>query len=299
MMADQLDSHGEIARLSEELLRRADAVDQWPTPVADIVEASKLEESDESPLAIATLKRAPQHLRRAVKLINSRRIRAILDRRERTVHLDPSIEHEGRRSFLKLHEVGHDLLPWQAELGYADDDLTLSWAANLRFEREANQCAAELFFQGARFQAMAAEYAIGFGAVSALAEEVGASVRATLRRYAETHRSAVCGIVLEKSPRKTDPLTYRRYEVSGSPAWEERFGHVWPKLLDATAFPFLAAIHEPSVGQDPELSWPDIASQPVKIKVETHQSRFGILLLLWVPRREILKRRRVLARETM
>jgi hypothetical protein len=201
-MLEDLDSGAQIARLSEKLLRRADAAGRWPTPVEDIVAASELEETQTSPFSIATLKRAPKHLRRAVELIDSHKIRAILDRRERTVHLDPSIEHHGRRAFLKLHEVSHDLLPWQRALAYADDDVTLSPSYHRLSEREANQCAAELLFQGERFRAMAAEYAIGIGAVSELATTVGSSMRATLRRYAETHRAPVCGIVLHRSARR-------------------------------------------------------------------------------------------------
>ena len=45
---------------------------------------------------------------------------------EREIHLDPSIDHPGQIAFKTLHEVTHDILPWQRELGYADDDATLS-----------------------------------------------------------------------------------------------------------------------------------------------------------------------------
>src|SRR4051812_29354601 len=143
---------------TEKLLRRADAIDRWPTPVADILEASKLEEVDESPFSASVLGRAPEHLRHAVRLLKTGKVRAILDRRARVMHVDPSIDNEARRHFVALHEVTHDLLPWQRELGYADDDMTLSDNVNRTFEREANQGAAEMFFQGTRFTKMAANY---------------------------------------------------------------------------------------------------------------------------------------------
>jgi IrrE N-terminal-like domain len=294
-MLEDLDSGAQIARLSEQLLRRADAPGRWPTPIDDIVAASELEEVEESPFSLATMKRAPKRLRKAVALINSRKIRAILDRRERTVHVDPAIENQGRRSFLRLHEVGHDLLPWQRELAYAEDDGTLSPYCKRLGEQEANQTAAELLFQGDRFRSMAAEYRIGIAAVGELAEEVGSSMRATLRRYSESHRGAVCGIVLQRSPSAVDPITYRRHEVCQSRAWTKRFGSSWPRLLSRDAFPFLAAIDDPLVGHSPELSWPDLDSQAVRIMTEVSCSRYGILLLLWVPRRELLKRKRTLA----
>jgi hypothetical protein len=176
-----------IRQHTEKLLRRADAIDRWPTPVPDILEASQLEEVPESPLALSVLKRAPEHLRHAVRLLKTGKVRAILDRRARVVHIDPEIDNEARRHFVALHEVTHDLLPWQRELGYADDDMTLSDRVRRTFEQEANRGAAEMFFQGARFTAIAANFEIGMAAVSALHEQSGASLRATLRRYAETH----------------------------------------------------------------------------------------------------------------
>jgi hypothetical protein len=297
-MLKYLASGKEIARLSEELLQRADAADRWPTPVDDIVEAAVLDEPDEvqdSPFSFAFLSRAPKYLRKAVALIDSGRIRALLDRRERTVHLDPTIEHEGRRSFLRLHEVSHDRFPWQSELAYADDDSTLAWWTGKLFEQEANQGAAELLFQRERFRKMAADYRIGMAAVSELAGTVGASLRATLRRYAESHSACICGVVLEPSPVQLDPLAFRRREITQSAAWTERFGSSWPRVLEMGAFPFLEAIGNPLLGMDGRLTWPDLDCQPVQIHVETVSSRFAVLLLVWVPRREVLKRKRILA----
>ena len=148
------------------------------------------------------------------------------------MHVDPSIDNKARRHFVALHEVTHDLLPWQRELGYVDDDMTLSDNVRRTFEREANQGAAEMFFQGARFAKMAADYEIGMGAVSACIEKTGASLRATMRRYAETHRHAVCAIALPSSPCQLDAAGLPRLEVSPSAAWAQRFGRRWPQLLD-------------------------------------------------------------------
>jgi hypothetical protein len=295
-MLDDLASGKEIARLSEELLSRADAAGRWPTPVDDIVEAAELDEPEDSPFSLAFLRSAPKYLRKAVALVDSRKIRAVLDRRERSVHIDPSIEHSGRRSFLRLHEVSHDHFPWQSALAYADDESTLSPRTQRLFEQEANQGAAELLFQGRRFLKMAGDYRIGMAAVGDLARHVDASLRATLRRYAESHSAAVCGIVLQPSPLRSEPLTFRRHEVTQSAVWTERFGSSWPRVLDETSFPFLQVIGDPQVGGlDGALTLPDLDCQPVPIRVEALSNRFAVLLLLWVPRRERLKRKRVLA----
>lgn len=295
-MLDDLASGRDIARLSEELLNRADAAGRWPTPVDDIVEAAELEQPVDSVFSLAFLTSAPKHLRKAVALLDSHKVRAVLDRRERSVHIDPSIEHSGRRAFLRLHEVSHDLFPWQSELAYADDDSTLSPRTRRLFEREANQGAAELLFQGRRFRQIAGDYRIGMAAVGELAGHVDASVRATLRRYAESHSAPVCGIVLEPSALRSEPLAFRRHEVTQSRAWTERFANTWPRVLDEASFPFLRAIDEPQLGgPDGGLSWSDLDCQAVPIRAEALSNRFGVLVLLWVPRRERLKRKRVLA----
>jgi hypothetical protein len=277
-----------IRQHTEKLLRRADATDRWPTRVNDILEASKLEEVPESPLAATVLRRAPEHLRHAVRLLKTGKVRAILDRRARVVHIDPHIDNEGRRHFVALHEVTHDLLPWQRELGYADDDMTLSDRARRAFEREANQGAAEMFFQGLRFTAIAANFEIGMDAVSALHEQSGASLRATLRRYAETHRRPLCAIAMEPSPCQVAPLGYRRLEVSQSAAWTARFGETWPRRLTADAFPFLICARDP---QQRDFVWPDLDSEPVAVQAEVIKTPYSTLLLLWVARRQRLKRK--------
>lgn len=294
-MTADLDSGDEISRLTEGLLRDADAVGRWPTPVDDIVAAAKLDEPAESPFDASILARAPRYLRHAVALVGrSEKIRALLDRRERTVHIAPGIDNEGRRAFLRLHEVTHDLLPWQAELAYADSDATLSWRTNKLFEREANQGAAELLFQGERFRRMAGEYRIGMGAVADLKNKVGSSLRATLRRYSEGHSGAVCGIVLEASPRQRQPLAYRRLEVSQSTEWTARFGNCWPAIIDEQSFPFLATLS--NGGAEMTFTLTDVNLAPTEIRIESRSSRYGHLLLLWLPRREVFKRKRVLAR---
>ena len=129
------------------------------------------------PFSETMLGRAPEHLRHAVRLLRTGKVRGILDRKARIVHVDHSIDNEARRHFIALHEVGHDLLPWQRDLGYADDDRTLAPGTRRVFEREANQCAAEMFFQGTRFAKIAANYAIGTAAIVDLHKMTGASLR--------------------------------------------------------------------------------------------------------------------------
>jgi hypothetical protein len=179
---NELESHSEIASHAERLLRSAGALGRFPTPVDDIVAAAKLVEPEESLLSEGMISQAPAHI--AEKILGfAKRIRGLVDRRALEVHLAPDITHEGRRRFVRLHEVIHHWLPWQLELGYVDDDRSLSPTADEVFELEASDGAAELLFQGQGFARDAADLEIGLPAVIAGHERYGSSLRAALWRY--------------------------------------------------------------------------------------------------------------------
>ncbi len=281
----------EIVQATEHLLQRADAAGCWPTPVDALVRTAELEEQQQGPLSESWLRRAPKHLQAAVEIIRLRKVRAVLDRREHIVHLDPSIDHEGQTL---VHPPARSLSPHLrlaagSGIRRRRPD-ALSWYASYLRTR-SQPGAAELLFQGTRFGKMAAEYRIGMGAVSELADIVGASLQATLRQYVETHRGSVCGLVLDPSPAQA-PLTYRRREVTQSAAWTKRFGVGWPSTLSADVFPFLMAID--GRGSEPTYTWPDVDNEQVAIKAEALCNRYAILILLWSPQREIQPERTLL-----
>lgn len=297
MLAD-LASSSDIVKLTDGLLRRAEAYDRLPTPVEDIVAAASLVEPEHSLLSDFILERAPRHIREAVRPLR-RKVRALLDRRTREIHLDPSIDHPGQLAFKRLHEVSHDLYPWQKSLAYADDDTTLSWTTRILFEQEANQGAAELLFQRERFGEAAGDYAIGTAPVVELAETFGSSIHSAFRRYVETHRAPLAGLVLEPSPCSREPLAYRRKEALQSQAWTERFGSArsWPVLLRCPPYDFLRAAADAAHSLAPPrlaLSWPDVNNESVPIEAQAMTNTYRLFVLLWVPQRETLKRKRVL-----
>jgi IrrE N-terminal-like domain len=295
---EELDNAAEITRATERLLVVAGVRGRLPTPVDDLVAAADLAEPEESVLSESMLRRAPKHIRDAVVPFRFK-VRALLDRKAREIHVAPGIEHPAQRDFKRLHEVVHDILPSQRKLAYADDHKTLSWMTNLRFEQAANQGAAELLFQRELFRQMVADYQIGLAAVVELAETFGASIHAAFRRYVETHRTPVTGIVLDPTPLRRVPPAYQRREAVHSPAWAEQFAipRCWPSVLDAARFPFLTAADlTPRGAASPrlEVTWPTLDGEPTRLLAESFSNSYRLLLLVWRPRREILKRRRVL-----
>jgi IrrE N-terminal-like domain len=184
MLCD-LASGSRIVQEVERVLEEADVRGELPTPVDAIVAAAGLQRGSDDIFDEKTLARAPKELCDAVKGLTGK-VRAMLDRREREVYVHAQIQIEGRRNFQTLHEVGHDVLPWQSALAFADDEFRLSWSTRIKFEQEANQAAAEFLFQRDLFTQMAADYAIGFAGVIELCDKIGASIHAGTRRYAET-----------------------------------------------------------------------------------------------------------------
>ncbi len=288
-----------IRKATERLLRKAEAIGRLPTPVQDIIAAAGLVEPEHSMLSDLVLDQAPEHLRRAIRKLRFK-VRAVLDRRAREVHVDPSIQHRGRLAFKKLHEVTHDILPWQRTLGFADDDATLSWAARQLFERQANQGAAELLFQRDMFSDMARQYVTGMASIIELADLFGASVHATFRRFVESHPPAVAGIVMELSPCPTHPIGYRRKEVACSQRWANRFGssRSWPSILRSPPYSFIDLAPRARTSRSVvagDLLLPDVNNEPVHVSTEVYCNSYKLFVLLWHPRNERLRHRRIIA----
>jgi hypothetical protein len=142
---------------------------------------------------------------------------------------------------------------------------------------------------------MASDYQIGIGTVKELADRFGASYRSTLRRYAESHQAPVAAIVLDSSPSTTEPLRYRRLEWAASSAWNDRLGAgPPPQLMDRGSFPFVEVVdysrRQPyAVGGDSQ--WLDANGDAVNVRVDVMSNHYHRLGLLWIPQRELLKRK--------
>jgi hypothetical protein len=290
-MLEDLAAADEISDQVDRLLRAADAYGRFPTPVDDLVTASKLSEAEDYVLDESLISKAPAYLRTLLRSARQK-IQGLIDRRARVIHISPAIDHEGKRRFIKMHETVHHILPHQKDLLYAEDHETLSPAPNRLFEREANQGAAELLFQRDRFALDAADLQVSVAAIWQLADRFGSSFHAAIRRYAETHPGAVAAIVLERTPSRRDPPTWRREEIMATPAWSARFGPPgWPRHMDSRTYPFLAAIEFPTLSS---VTLHDLAGTPVDVTIDACQTPYHSFLLLWAPpRRRLLRPRQV------
>jgi uncharacterized protein DUF955 len=301
-MAEEVPGAGDIRKEAQRLLRRAEVRGELPTPVDRLVEAAGLSQPKHSMLADLVLNEAPERLRRPMRRLRLK-VRALLDRQEREIHLDPTMDHPGQRAFKTLHEVTHDILPWQRELGYADDEDSMAPSTRKLFEWQANFGSAELLFQRDLFADMAHDSTVGLATVFDLAETFGGSRRAGLHRYAETHRGQIAAVVLDISPVEAGVLAYRRREVVLSKAFAAQFGEAvsWPRVLRSPPYTFLLEAENArraSGSVTAELVLPDRNNECQRLNVEIASNSYNLLVLISRRRRERGKRKVILVGTT-
>lgn len=191
-----LSTKKDIDNLSYEILRGSKSLDVFPTPIDAIVTHAELVVSTTDLSKIP-----PNYVAKSIDAFKRvmGKLQGMLDRREKVVYLDLS-SHPSKQKFVKLHEVGHKVLPWQQGSydGFEDDEYTLNADTREEFEAEANYFASCTFFQQDRFFTEMDKLGLGMDAALLLAKLFGASNHATLRRYVEYSKKRCALIVLEE-----------------------------------------------------------------------------------------------------
>jgi len=154
-------------------------------------------------------------------------LRAALSFNDRLVATQSGLSDK-RKRFGIFHEIGHFILPEHRNKLFLDDDATLSWWTKTRIEREANEIAAELLFQGNRFTEEALSLPASVRSVTDLAPKYGASYESAMRRYTERHVLPCAVVILDKVRRDTDELEfedseYRIHYTITSPPFRKRY----------------------------------------------------------------------------
>lgn len=214
---------GEAGRL----LRKADAAGAFPTPVDEIVDAARIEIAAENILSEEFLssarRRAGEALRRAAA-----KVIGLFDARERRVFIDRDVLPV-RQTFLKLHETGHAVLPWQRDI-YAvieDGEKELDPDTAELFDREASVFAAEVLFQLDGFINEAKDLPFGMSVPINLSQRYGASIYASVRQYVSKHPRE-CAVIVLNAPEFEEGDGFRAAvrRVVSSPSFRKRFGEL-------------------------------------------------------------------------
>lgn len=188
----------DIEDIAFDLLKQSKSLGIFPTPVDEIIKFSELlyKESrylDQIQKNYKT--NSPNLLKEALKKLNG-----LLDRKEKTIYVNP-YQLESRKKFIKLHEVGHNALPWQKDTYelFADDEISISTLALDEFELEASYFASATLFQLDSFDQELLKLPLEIGSAIALSKKFGASIHATLRRYVECSTKK-CALLVLKNP---------------------------------------------------------------------------------------------------
>ncbi len=211
-------------------LESADALGRLPTPVADVMHQAKVAVADHDILDESFFRRMTKKAGGALKRALDK-VLGVLDAKARLVYIDKAV-NVVKQTFLKLHETGHAVLPWQRDL-YAvieDCEKTLAPEVSEQFDREANQFASEVLFQLDAFTKEANDDPVGLKVPLQVGRRYGASAYASIRRYVSKHQRACAVVVLER-PKFTNGFGFvcrlRRFEHS--PAFTSIMGELsWP-----------------------------------------------------------------------
>lgn len=227
----ELASAKDIEKISYEILRNSKSLGILPTPIEDILAYSELivnNKIDISKIHESYLDKASNALFKALS-----KVRGLLDRKKKIIYLDLS-QLPTRRNFVKLHEVGHAVLPWQAKVHDVldDDDDTLSPYVIDEFEAEANYFASVTMFQQDVFIDELAKLNLSMESNMFLAKLFGASIHATLRRYVQCSPKR-CALLILENTGSTLGFTCAKKAFFASQKFIETFGEInLPEIFD-------------------------------------------------------------------
>ena len=279
----------EIRRAAKVLLNKAGVTEQLPTPVDDLVAAAGLIETSDYEITESRIRQMPKALQGFMRSAK-RKISGLIDRRERVIQVDSSLKN-GREKFVKLHEVSHDIIPWQRDLLIlADTPQTLSPSIELLFEREANQGAAELFFQLGFLYRIARDYPLDRTTPIILKDLFGSSIHAAFRNWVATHDGCACGFVIDKEPTSAPEPTFKRFECIPTERWLTEFGeNVFPKAMPVAEYSFLGSLAS-GFQTDIETEWTvnDRNQEPRAVRVQSFTNTYRHFVLVWIPQRQSL-----------
>lgn len=232
MRTSALESADDVEHIVRNLLRESKAWGKFPTPVDDIAAYGKLVIDRGIDLRTVDAGFIPRHFEHLTNALQ--KVLGMIDRRQRRIYLDQSLPPP-RKMFIKLHEIGHDLLPWQSvNFSYCDDERTISPEVPELFEREANFFASAALFQLERFDDALRKLPLSFRSIHALAQQFGGSVHATARRYVERCPKRCALLVFDPPAARTKSCPMPVRNCFESTPFTDEFGRLGvPSVCDA------------------------------------------------------------------
>ncbi|KVV15035.1 ImmA/IrrE family metallo-endopeptidase [Flavobacterium sp. TAB 87] len=191
----------DIEKISYEILKQSKALDVFPTPIEKILNHSELvidTSIDLSKIDKSFFEKLKEESFEKLKFLQSglTKVKGFFDRREKKIYVDLS-QSDGRKNFVKLHEIGHGVLTWQSEVILAaDNDSTLIESFDDGFEAEANYFASITLFQHDRFITEMNSLPLSISSAMSMSKKFGSSVHSALRNFVIQSRNKCALLVL-------------------------------------------------------------------------------------------------------
>lgn len=209
----------EIRRYALALLREADGLGRRPTPLEDIQESARLVFAGEITLDARDRARLFERFGSWVN-VAWKRLQGTFDFRTSEIWVAPDL-HAMKRRFVVSHEIGHAILPAHKQtFAYVDDFTRLPPFARDLFEREANQAAVEILFQGGQATDEFDSSPPSLDEICSISSTFGASVVSSARYAVETSRRAVAVAIAHHNPDRGLGPTH----IYASQSFESAFG---------------------------------------------------------------------------
>ena len=280
----------ELTKHADLLLRKADALGTFPTPVDELIKAANLEIARESALDRVYLgniyRSLPNRYKLMPKVIKKAmtKVSGLLYRPARTIHIDPEL-HPKKEPFVKMHEVGHDVIPWQRKL-YAimeDSQSELDPLTRDMFEVEANIFAAETLFQLDTFEKEAADHHFGITTPLNLSKRYGTGFHSTARRYTVTSQRP-CAILIYEKPVMVEGIgqVICLRQALHSPSFIKRFGNIPWATQAGPGHLFNLLIPNPKFTPPTPYQLTDMNGVIANCLIEGFDSSYNIFYLIYV-----------------
>ena len=294
MTLEPLASVEEIEKIAKNILLGSKAFGVFPTPVDKIIEYCELSLAHGVDLS----KVQQDFVTRGMNFFGSvtRKVLGIIDFREKTIYLDET-QKPARKNFVKLHEVGHGVIPWQKELfGCQDDEDTIVPEVQEEFEREASFFSSAALFQLDRFNEEAAKLPISINSARVLGDKFGGSVQAALRRYVE-HSPKRCALLVFHKTQKDGPFPATVRNYFESPSFTKSFsGLIWPSKC-GLEFEFVKDIQRGrKLHEDGQILTTTATMEPLTLHYHFFNNTFNVFVFLFPAGEKNTSRVKILTR---
>lgn len=293
MTLPSLASTAELEKIAKNILVGAHALGKFPTPVDKVIAYTELSLAKHIDLSEAEPSLITAGRSFAGKV--SRKILGIFDFHNKTIYLDQG-QRISRKTFVKLHETGHGVIPWQKDLlGFLDDEDTIAPEIKEEFEREASFFASAVLFQLDRFDEESAKIPLSLRSARALGQKFGGSAHAAIRRYVERSPKR-CAVLVLHPPEKDGGIHARVRDYFESPSFTKAFGGLnWPEEC-RREFPFVQDMQfNRKDHEEGELTTTTQSLEAASLRYHFFNSTYNVFVFLFPAGEKITSRIKILA----